>query len=155
MEIHFSAWEADIPLTHCSEHGDSLNQRCLILDLVVLFVFQKLSLRLSDLALINFSYKIVVTEFLDLSRNSLLTKMRSPSNQRCGHKLNNSWLNSNKACLLLHRPERIPSNNFGGHGCLSCIDQALSAQIICPNSEIFIDVAYCLPGKRKKLCLRN
>ena len=51
---------------------------------------------------------------------------------------------------LYIKNKRIHSDDFRGHGSLGCIDQTVSAQVICPDSQILINVANCLPGKMKE-----
>lgn len=46
--------------------------------------------------------------------------------------------------------KRIHSNDLRRHGCLGCIDETLSAQVICGDGQILIDVSDRLPMNHSK-----
>lgn len=67
-------------------------------------------------------------------------------NKLCSLPANSSHVGWIQTKHVMHcAAKRIHSDDFRGHGGLGCIDQALSAQVICPDSEILINVANCLP----------
>lgn len=51
--------------------------------------------------------------------------------------------------VAFHVSKRIHPDDFRGHGCLGCVDEALPAQFICGNGEILINVANGLPSSKE------